>query len=322
MKVMEEKSLFIINSPFQALCAIDAIKHYSINNPVFYVFDCGDSRDKILMLLNYKKLFNVDIIPFVGTKDLIKVIKAKPKYHQIFIGDYFSYNQYLIGIQLSKRNTIIVYLDDGTATLDLLPNVGRKRYHGFKLRTFSYLYLNICRNIKRVKESFYSIFDISGKIPYPVVENDFSCLMANKADSSNKGVYIIGTNSSALPFKGKNYLDLLCGLVRIIKERYPDEEVFYCPHRRDTNNYDELLEKHHINIYQTAISVEVDFATKGINPLCIIGFASTALITLRRLFPQSKVQSIRFEIEDPFTESSIRSIEEYYSNHGVEIIEL
>lgn len=319
---MEEKSLFVINSPFQALCAFEAIKHYGINNPVFYVFDCGDSRDKILMLLNGKSCYEAEIIPFVGTKELISVIKAKPKYHQIFIGDYFSYNQYLIGILLSKRNTKIVYLDDGTATLDLLPNVGRKRYHGFKLRTFSYLYLNFCRKIKRVKESFYSIFDISGKVSYPVVENDFSCLKANSIDSAARGIYIIGTNSSAISFKGKTYPDLLCSLGEIIKDKYPNEEVFYCPHRRDTNNYVELLEKLQINIYQTEISVEVDFATKEINPLFIIGFASTALITLKRLYPQSKVQSIRFEIEDPFTKSSIRSIEEYYSNHGVEIIEL
>lgn len=319
---MKEEALFIINSPFQALCAFEAISHYNIKYPVFYVFDCDDSRSKIAKLLNNNSISEIELIPFVGTKELFKVIRTKPHFNNIFIGDFFSYNQYLIGVLLSKRNSQIVYLDDGTATLDLLPSVNRKRYEGISLRSFAYRCLNMLRFIKGTKESLFSFFDIKGKVPYEIEENTFSFLKANCNDDERRGVYIIGTNSSVIPFKGKPYPELLKSLVGSIRKQNPRETIYYCPHRRDTNHYDDLLKSLHIDLFQTEISVEVDFVTKKINPSRIVGFASTALITLKKLFPQSKVQSIRFEIDDLFIESSIRSIEEYYNNHDIKITDL
>lgn len=316
---MKQEALFIINSPFQALCAFEAISHYDVI-PTFFVFDCEDSKgktEKLLSLYGYEAI----IIPFVGTRELLKRLDKKRKYLAIFVGDYFSYNQYLISVLLAKYNSSLVFLDDGTATLDLLPTVGRRRCNKYCLRAFSYKCLDVLSSIKRVKKTFFSIFDINDYVPYNVEKNTFGLLKA-MPNQVPQGIYIIGTNSSVIPFKNDSYPSLLHKLFKYIKEFYPNEKVYYCPHRRDTNDYGGLLEENNTVLFQTDISVEVDFITKGVSPKFIVGFASTALMTLKCLYSNTPVASIQFDVDDVFMESSFRSIEDYYINHCIEIIRL
>lgn len=316
---MKSEALFIINSPFQALCAFEAISHYDVT-PTFFVFDCADSKGKIEKLLNLYG-YEAIIIPFVGTRELLKRLDKRRKYVTIFVGDYFSYNQYLISILLAKCNSSLVFLDDGTATLDLLPNVGRRRCKKYSLRAISYKCLDVLSSIKRVKKTFFSFFEINDYVPYYVEKNTFGLLKA-KTNQSPRGVYIIGTNSSAISFKNDSYPSLLKKLFKYIKENYPNEKAYYCPHRRDANDYTGLLKENGLVLFQTDISVEVDFITKGVSPLLIVGFASTALMTLKCMYSNTPVASIQFDVEDEFMESSFRSIENYYINHSIEIIRL
>lgn len=316
---MNDKSLFIINSPFQALCAFEAIYFFKEPDPEFFVFNCDDSKNKIVKLLDQKG-YESKIIPFVGTKQLLKVLGKFEHYSRIYIGDYFSYPQYLIAVTLAKRKSLFVYLDDGTATLDLLPSTDRKRYSGLSKRALSYRMLNAKVSLKQIKTLFYSIFDITKETRLNTVKNNFTLLSSETSSLAKNGVYIIGTNSSVISFKDETYEELLIKLIDNIKCRFPDSPIYYCPHRRDTNNYDGLLEERSVNLFRTEISVEVDFVTNKINPLLIVGFASTALITLKMIYPSCSVESVRFNIGDEFTTKSIRSIENYYQENNIGII--
>ncbi len=318
---MNNKSLFIINSPFQALCAFEAINHFKESNPEFFVFDCDDSKDKIVKLLKQYG-YEPTIIPFVGTRHILKILNKFDHYERIYIGDYFSYLQYLIAVNLAKRKSVFVYLDDGTATLDLLPSTGRKRYRGLSKRALSYRLLDIKVDLKQVKTIFFTIFDIGKETKFNTVKNTFGFLPSDYSNIAEAGIYIIGTNSSVISFKDESYDELLRKLIKNIRDRFPNTPIYYCPHRRDTNNHDSLLKEQGVNLFQTEISVEVDFVTKKVNPLLIVGFASTALITLKLIYPSCVVESVRFNIEDEFTTKSIRSIENYYLKNNIGIIQV
>ena len=155
-----------------------------------------------------------------------------------------------------------------------------------------------------------------------MMKNSFNLLTSETSYLAATGVYIIGTNSFVISFKDETYEELLIKLINNIKGRYPGAPIYYCPHRRDTNNYSGLLKELGVNLFQTEISVEVDFVTKKINPLLIVGFASTALITLKMIYPSCSVESVRFNIEDEFTTKSIRSIENYYQANNIGIIKV
>jgi hypothetical protein len=114
-----------------------------------------------------------------------------------------------------------------------------------------------------------------------------------------RGLYIIGTNSSVLEFKDYTYEEYLMALFKTIKIRFPEDEVFYCPHRRDSNLpfIYTLCRELSIEIYETKISVEFDFVNKNINPKYVVGFSSNALYTLKLIYPKAIIENVDFSLK-------------------------
>ena len=123
------RALFVLGSPFQTLCALEAKKHYSVENVVFALFDNAISHTMIEPLLkNQGEIYYIKH-EGKGTVNLIKCVKktVKEKFSCIFIGDYFSFAEYIVAICLAKCNAQFVYLDDGNSTLAIAPPISRKR---------------------------------------------------------------------------------------------------------------------------------------------------------------------------------------------------
>lgn len=318
---MPNNSLFIINSPFQALCAIEAVTYYKEEEPEFLVFDCNDSKDKISSLLKSYG-YDCNILPFVGTRQLVYSIRNINKRERVYIGDFFSYDQYLVGVLKSYLGASIIYLDDGASTLSLLPPVCRHRSTGLSARSLFYYILDSITWLKGLKKSFFSLYDIGNYIKFKVEKNAFSTLRAADQTKVPGAVYIIGTNSSALNFESISYGELLGKLSEYIRNVFPNTEMYYCPHRRDTNDYQDLIERLSYKIFQTDVSVEVDFVSKKVNPCFIVGFGSTALITLKTIYPACNVGSVHFSLSDEKENAIYRTIEQYYRNHDIDIINL
>lgn len=322
---MKNKALFILNSPFQAMCAVEAILHYKVQNPSFFIFDCEDSVKKTKSVISSCG-GDVSIIPHAGTVALIKFLKGNTArdYNTFFVGDYYSYDQYLIAILLSKIKSRIVYLDDGTSTLDMLPPFCRKRSKGITSRRLAYLVLDIMSKLKRIRSTFFSIFDLSSFKQFPYETNTLSTWKKFDINHQTVGdsIFIIGTNSSVLSFKGCSYIDILQKTIEYIRTRFPKANIYYCPHRRDKNDYSDYLDERGLHTFSTKVSVEVDFLKQRITPRLIIGFASTALLSLKSIYPTVDVCSVHIEDINAETNKSIRSIESYYKNNNIEILYL
>lgn len=218
--------------------------------------------------------------------------KRYSQYDRIFIGDYFDGGVvvYALSFFWGKRGAEVIYLDDGTGTLSIFDDYKLKRYINWRVSLLMGMY-SIMRFAKRMpKEQFFTYFDIKSD-KYKIYRNTFDSLTAKMKDVTQKGVYVIGTISSAFHFGTCSYYDYLEKLNVWIRTNYPGEIIYYCPHRRDkyTDKVLEKCEQLKFMVFDTQISVEYDFVNKEISPRCVVGFNSSALYSLNMMFPGSDI---------------------------------
>ena len=316
---MTRDSAFIIMSPFQALCAINIIKQKGMNKPtIFLINGIGsfEKTKKVLELYNYDYILVDRTLPWYS---LIRFIKSMGNYMNVYVGDYFSIKEYIIAMTASKCGGNVVYLDDGNSTLSIAPPVSRKRYYSIKNR-IAWMLFGLWGGLKHLQYSFCTIYDIQEISGYPVSKNDLSGLIGCEIAMPKKGFFIIGTNVGELKLKDYTYVDYLKRVITYLKDRDTNEPIYYCPHRKDPESYSELLSENHIQLFNTEVSVEVDFCSKGINPLLIIGFGSTALVTLKNIYQESEVVNCTILFEDEELNRTYKSIEAYMKEHRIQTL--
>jgi hypothetical protein len=97
-----------------------------------------------------------------------------------------------------------------------------------------------------------------------------------------------------------------------VQKEIKNEDVWYCPHRRNKDDVEllEILDHYNTKIFNTQVSVEYDFINKGLNPLYIAGFGSTALYTLKLIYPEAIVYNV-YQHQTKATPSTIAYLKAY-----------
>jgi|GEM_PF-3603772 len=319
-----EDAAMIVSSPFQALCAIEAINLFKIKRPVFYVQGSGIGND---MTRDFLKEQGYKIVIIEETYKAINVILKyghHKKYQYIFVGDYFSAGDFLLSTLWTKFAADIIYLDDGNSTLSILPPVCRKRLNnGSIIKRLYYRVFLLYKDIKHVHRTFFSFYDLENEaFPYPVINNSFLELRHGFQCVEPSDIYIIGTNTSSIGWSSDAYEEYLKIIKLYAAKKYPNSIIYYCPHRRDQNAYDIECAHQGIEIYRTKISVEVDFVSSGIYPKVIFGFGSTAMLTIKKIFPNTIVVDFIFHCSNPDLVAEYRPIEKVYHENGIKVMEI
>lgn len=327
---MEIDTLFILKSPFQAMCACEAINAFKLEDRYDVVLMKDNvNKEMTSTLLRSKGIHFIEISESLEFKEVLKVFcRFKRSFRTCFVGNYYSLNMYRLALYSIAKGGTIKYLDDGTATLSLfLPNAFPRYYSkkGFLQRQkmrLDYLMLDIKRNVLGVKQSLYTIYNVES--PKWVIEKNKLETLQNRINCEQSGIYIIGTRSS-YHFDRGDYIQLLKKTVQYALAICPGQPVYYCPHRADSYNYDDFLQKNDIQVFNTKVSVEIDFISNNINPMMVVGYASTALLTLKLMFPLSVVTSIEIKskaqsIYKGYKELS-NCINDYYRSGGINIID-
>lgn len=310
----------IVRSPFQALCAVEAVHEFGIEAPVFYIQGNDKSAKMTRDFVASQGYAFQSLEDTRNSLDIIKKYRNYPKYKLMIVGDYFSQGQFTFAFLWVKHGGSIVYLDDGVATLSMLPplNLRRGSDWGFSLRKVCERSFVGILALKRVKTLFFTIFDMEGKIPFDVVRNRFSMLNSSGA-GEQKGCYIIGTWASVLGWTFEEYVEKLMPIVDFFKACYPGQAIFYCPHRHDENDDQQVADALGVTLFDTKVSVEVDFVSRNLYPKAVIGFGSTALYTLKKIYPETRVISIRFDQQHERGNVYVHG--EDYKKSGIEIVD-
>lgn len=319
---IDEAAIFV-SSPFQALCALEAIKEFKVRRPVFFIQGHEVSHEMTRNYLAKNGFTYINVVETESAFEAVKIHHRHQKFQFLFVGDYFSGSHFLLSMLWSKINATIVYLDDGNSTLSLLPTTGRKRLDSgtFSKKIF-YQILVLYKDLKGIRRIFFSLYNLTDRgFPYPIITNNLSILRTDDIASRKYGIYIIGTNSSQIGWAREKYVDKL-RIIRDYARKYSNDPIYYCPHRRDERNYQKELQKLGCLLYETDVSVEVDFVSNKLYPFMVFGFGSTAMLTLKMLYPKTVFYNFVFHSQNQQEESEYRIIEDEYKAFGIKVMEI
>lgn len=329
------ENIFIISSPFQILSAIEANNNHSKGESLF-VFFLGKNELQNSFILKIVDKFiegqvvHVDYSDEVGFLTAkIKLLKSlkKKKFNNVFVGDYQEFSMQLFACNLNYDKLYV--LDDGTSTLvlnnQLIDSITHIRCNNDKItgRNIIKWLLVVSYGLKlkrKVQVNWFTMFEFNPMNKANIIKHQFEYMRSarvevNSADASasSKRVYFIGSNlvNAGVVKSKENYLDLLTK----IRSHYATYEFIYLPHRlEDKNVLKELVSNCNIELLQLDNIIELAFIENSIVPAHICSFYSTALYSLKLIYPLCNIDLVTLEKEllnETYIEM-VEDIEIYY----------
>lgn len=325
------KNLFIARSPLQLLNAIEAKEHFhTVRSTLLLIHDSNSVNSDQMKSLSTLSSFN-EIIHLDNTSSskisklshqyrLIKKLQAS-HYDYVFTGDYGTINQIIIAnLQL---NTLYL-LDDGTMTLvthktKLNPNHLIKWDKKFKLFRYKLFGLKT-KHLHTVH--LFTGFALQPHGTEKIVANSYNFLKTTylKTAQPDDSVYLLGQPmTQAKLMSDDTYVDYLKRIIR-----HYNKTIIYVPHRTEiiSENLKALVNEHFI-LQQNEGPIEIVFLTKRIYPMHVIGFYSTALFNLKKIFETTLIEAIKFDNCDLLRgENTIQLCYSQLRETGIPVIEL
>ena len=319
-------SVFVISSPFQVLCAYEAIQELDIRDySIIAVYDDGDPRTKQLFSvldyfgLVYQKFSNY---PHVWTCELLKSTSwfgfpIKRKVKRAFVGDFRNIVCIELAFACLNRNSSLIYLDDGNATINHLE--GLHRFN--RKESCFFIALRMIAFFRKIDMGsvYYTIFSDIPSIFF-CKQNALNSLRTNVSAISKNGIYFIGTNSEGYcddqNLSLKQYFNCLENVLKTFKENHPKTECYYVFHGRDLHveETNAILDKCGFCALRLNEIVEMYFVRNKIHPEAVAGFMSSALYTIKLISPDADIVS--FMQEGNLSYAGICS---YYQKNGIKI---
>lgn len=319
----KEPSLFIVQTPFQAMCAINAIRQLKIENYELslHLHPNTEKRNKQTIELAdmYGLRYNVEKYKPIGFANLLGLLfKRRNRFNRVFLGTHLYHDGYYYALKMMKRKGNLVLLDDGVATLSLLEG-------DYKTTGMSAIYMAMYKAIAKLRGiKLNNVFTVYKDILNPrwnIAFNNISLLRQFKSSSEEKIVYFIGTNNSGfIERRGVDevaFKQMLYNVLKRMRAIYPSDKIIYIPHGRDKSTFaKDYCEEFGFEFRPLDINVEIYILSQDIIPKSIYGFTSSALYNLKMIFPELEVKNI---VMDLLAEKapSITEITDYYENQGI-----
>lgn len=327
-------SLFVLASPLQAICAIEAIHKFKIMDYKILLLVIDDIRNSQLYTLLDQMGYRYTIFKSTSVNtnwNRLKVLwPCRKGFRRVFIGDPRSFGQFILAYKYCLNGAKVVYLDDGDDNIFLLKGHKFKpnRKLGYINLFYYYKFVPLTRRID-IGRYLYTIYADINNPYYICVANTFNFFSNNQSlTSSLKNVYFVGTNYSRYCESGNFPEELVKeGLERslaTIKNKYLNDNIIYIAHGRDVATFPiDICKKYGIKYFRPPKTVELMFLDLDIIPKAVYGFTSTALYNIKLLFPQSSVYNLTFEVNHTsFMIEQTKVITEYYRDHGIPEIKL
>lgn len=341
-------SAFIVGSPFQLLCAIEAIHEFEIRDYkfVFALIKNWPRNKQMLAMANHLGV-KYDLIwhgeqedEYFDWSSKNFRIQAQGNYDRVFIADYYEISNYIIVPKYAKKGAVIAYVDDGNSSIlslnglikDKKPSDWRQLLRWYRKRSNTSDYFIIQRIVESLgtlgiinSQAFFSTYSNIKKCKYSVYPNTMAYVkhLYEKEVKTKRAVLIIGTVIDAYAHDIHISEHLMEGIIwkslSEIRDQYSDYDVIYIPHGRDTNSFIqkfcELLNIHYLPLSET---VETYILASDIQPIAIYGYGSTALYNFHLFYPD--VEIVNFVPSDNSKygiDEQNRVINKYYEKVGI-----
>ena len=291
-----KKNLILIQSPLQALCALHAIKYFDlkIEETDFLIVYHSEKQKKT----NYgcERILESHHISYKYYKiknnlDAIRnLFCSYSMYELAIIGDIYNTNLNFYATGYLKRNGKIIYVDDGNSSVIYIQKLNNPKKNTWKYKIFSHIN-SIAIKLKAISVDYFTVFSQNGYrkgfniIHNPFFEKSLCAGMVNK-------LVVVGAISEL--YIG-DYIIELKKLSAYISNKFQESQVLYFPHRRE-NKLDEIREMckdYKWELVIPEINIEIELSKWEEAPLAVVGFTSSCLLTLRYMFPASKIINVQ-----------------------------
>lgn len=326
-------ALFVISSPLQVYCMLDAIDHYAIEHPVVYLvygneYSVNEGALRILdrigvqysLLRNYSFLYALKDACF-----RIFLNRSSAYFTHVFIGDYFNPLHRLFAFSYMTKKCDITFLDDGNSTVEASLtglSLSLKRDFRLKMKFFciSLLFDKKCQPLNTTFFSFFEnlIFQNCKMEINPF--NSLKSLIPFHPRDNKRVVVIIGSSLASLGFiKDYEYQEYIRRCIFDSKSLFPSCDIFYFPHRAEKFSWVDAM-KDIIEIKYSLETIEYELIIEQYDVVACYSFGSTAAYTLKKLFPSILSFTVEMELSNVYLNLSYQQINQYYNENGINIL--
>ncbi|MEL0609368.1 glycosyltransferase 52 family protein [Vibrio echinoideorum] len=329
-------NLFLVTSPFQHICAVEARSHYKTEGNILLLVEQssepGLSQQK--KLVNEKEWDHVIKIPRKNrTRNLPKVIKKiweitnKEQINNFFHAEYNGWRTKLLlrNLNINKE----VYFDDGTLTINEYEEEIRSKATYSRKRFINDLALKF-QGIAPIDElpqseklELFTIFDIAN--PEHVIVKNTLAELKKKVGSTElfdptSPVGFIG--EGAIGHKRRKTQEVYVEEVRTFTLNH-SQGVIYFPHRTETEETKEAIKNiPNLTYHQSEYPLEIELVEKKIKLSKLIGALSTAQYTASLIYKDMPIYTIATSIDmlPENIQKRYQRIESTYAKYGISTI--
>ena len=322
-------SVFVVGSPLQVMCAVEAIHDLEIKDYVFYAVMGNNARDnQIRESLNF---FKIDYIEIEKHKDIypykkrLLILKSNNnRFQRAFVGGYGSMHHYFWAMRHLSDHSVILTLDDGVETVTLLQDKSKLPKPANKAHFINNILLWLAvrkRNID-LRKKLYTIYSDIKSNDFTIYSNSFSHIGHLSGEKSVNGVFFAGTTHknfyTSVGIKEEDYYDMLDKLFQWIIKSYPDDRKVYIPHGTDK---DERVKMMCINngfeYIKPNCNIELFLCELIDVPRAVFGFTSSCLFNVKKMFKGVDSVNILIKINGEAKEV-YETISNYYQMNGIQ----
>jgi len=304
-------NLFLVTSPLQYICAVEAKSHYKTEDNILILVEqtSEPGLSQQSNLLDESDWLHVIHMPrksrSIHTPLAIKKVKKILKTSQLehfFHAEYNGWRSKLI-----LKNTPIckeVYFDDGTLTINEYEEHIRNRDTYSRIRFFQDLLIKLLglKAIGTLEQSenleLFTMFNIE-KPEHNIEHNSFKELMLKYGKPNlycpDSSIGFIGQGAIGHK-RRKTKEQYISEIKEVISEL--GKGVVYFPHRTESEELREEIKKiPGIKYHISQLPLELEIVDKNIKLSGLIGIYSTAQYTLKKLFPKMPIYNIPSDID-------------------------
>ncbi|PCE67635.1 glycosyltransferase 52 family protein [Salinivibrio sp. YCSC6] len=299
-------NLFLVTSPFQYLCALEAKKHYQTKNNVLFLVNQSSS----LGIEQQEKIFNPRDWDYVITTTrknrtiniprAIKEIKNISKGNHIdtfFYGEYNAWRTKLVAENFYINKD--VYFDDGTLTINELHEFIEPQETYSRSRPLQDFLLKLygckptTKSLPRENLELFTIFDLNSNV-VNIEKNTFRHLKArynhNNLFSEHAPVGFIG--QGAVGHKGGQSVSSYIDRVSQFSKGH-EKGIIYFPHRTESQEVSEKIASiKNLTYHRSTLPLELELIDKKIQLSCLYGMNSTAQYTAKVFYPKMPIYNL------------------------------
>ncbi len=317
-------SVFVVCSPFQVLCAVEALREFEINDYLFFVHINANEKNRIEQTFKVLNLFHIEYKAIDFTKDWSKfrlfnaIIPRFNKYKRAFIGHFRVDYLFHTAFSHISNNSVVIYLDDGMNCLTLLDNTFR-----FK-DTINHKIINVASNLRSIiyNNHLFTIYSDYNKKNnrINIYPNSFKNISWDKNGKKDNSIYIIGTvvrdYCIATGITESKYLQCLERIFKTL--RASNDKVYYFPHGRDRNSeIKRICDDYQIQYIRPSSTIELYMFDSEYKPKQVYGFSSSALFNISLFFPNIEIYNYMYENNQ---DKDYEEIARYFMKHGIKQI--